>query len=83
VRLTVSDTGIGIAPADHEKIFEDFRQVDATVRRVHGGAGLGLAICRRFAALLGGSISVASELGQGATFTLLLPSELNHGTRQA
>jgi signal transduction histidine kinase len=83
VRLTVADTGIGIAPSDHEKIFEEFRQLDATLRRAQGGAGLGLAICRRFAALLGGSITVASELGKGATFTLLLPLERNDGTGQA
>jgi signal transduction histidine kinase len=81
VRLTVTDTGIGIAPTDHEGIFEDFRQVDSSLQRVHGGAGLGLAICRRFATLLGGTISVASELGHGATFILQLPSELDHGTR--
>jgi signal transduction histidine kinase len=83
VRLTVVDTGIGIAPTDHEKIFEDFRQIDSALRRAQGGAGLGLAICRRFATLLGGSITVASELGKGATFTLLLPLELNDGTGQA
>jgi signal transduction histidine kinase len=82
-KLIVADTGIGIAPQDHERIFEDFRQVDASLRRAHGGAGLGLAICRRFAILLGGSITVASELGQGATFTLLLPLETTHGPSQA
>jgi signal transduction histidine kinase len=79
-RVSVADTGIGIAPGDHDKIFEDFRQIDSTLRRVHGGAGLGLAICRRFAGLLGGRITVESELGRGATFTLLLPLELNDGT---
>jgi signal transduction histidine kinase len=82
-KLSVADTGIGIAPADHEKIFEDFRQVDSTVRRTHLGAGLGLAICRRFAGMLGGSVTVQSELGKGSTFTLLLPLELNHGTSKS
>jgi signal transduction histidine kinase len=82
-KVSVADRGIGIAPGDHEKIFEDFRQIDSSLRRVHGGAGLGLAICRRFAGMLGGGITVASELGQGATFTLLLPLELNDGTTQA
>jgi signal transduction histidine kinase len=82
-KVAVSDDGIGIAPADHEKIFEDFKQLDSTLRRVHGGAGLGLAICRRFAGMLGGGITVASELGKGATFTLTLPLELNDGSRQA
>jgi signal transduction histidine kinase len=81
--VSVTDTGIGIAPRDHKRIFEDFRQVDGTPRRAHGGAGLGLAICRRFATLLGGSISVASELGKGATFTLHLPLESNHGPSEA
>jgi signal transduction histidine kinase len=82
-KISVADNGIGIAPNDHEKIFEDFRQLDPTLRRAHGGAGLGLAICRRFAGLLGGGITVESELGKGATFTLLLPLELNDGSRQA
>jgi len=82
-RLSVADTGIGIAQRDHERIFEDFRQVSSTLARAHGGAGLGLAICRRFATLLGGSLGVQSELGKGATFTLLLPLELNDGTKQA
>jgi signal transduction histidine kinase len=82
-KVSVADDGIGIAPADHEKIFEDFRQLDSTLRRAHGGAGLGLAICKRFAGMLGGGITVESELGKGATFTLLLPLELNDGSRQA
>jgi len=82
-KVSVADTGIGIAPSDHERIFEDFRQLDATVTRVHSGAGLGLAICRRFAGLLGGSVAVASDVGKGATFTLLLPLEKHDGSRQA
>jgi signal transduction histidine kinase len=81
--VSVADTGIGIAPSDQEKIFEDFRQIDSSLRRAHGGAGLGLAICRRFACMVGGSITVASELGKGAIFTLLLPLELNDGSGQA
>jgi signal transduction histidine kinase len=81
-QLSIADHGIGIAAGDHERIFEDFRQLDPTLRRAHGGAGLGLAICRRFAGLLGGGITVASELGRGATFTLHLPLELNDGSTQ-
>jgi signal transduction histidine kinase len=81
-RVAVADSGIGIAPSDQEKIFEDFRQVESTIGRTHSGAGLGLAICRRFAGLLGGSISVKSELGKGATFTLSLPLEQNHGAKR-
>jgi signal transduction histidine kinase len=82
VIVSVVDTGIGIAPSDHERIFEDFRQLDSTLRRAHGGAGLGLAICRRFAGMVGGTITVASELGKGANFTLSLPLELDDGSTQ-
>lgn len=73
VRVSVSDTGPGISEADQKIIFEKFRQVDASHTRRHAGTGLGLAICRELAGLLGGSVSVASELGKGSTFSLLLP----------
>jgi two-component system cell cycle sensor histidine kinase PleC len=73
VTISVSDTGIGIAEADFEKIFEDFRQVDDSVARRYSGTGLGLSICRRLAAMLDGKITVASRLGEGSTFTLELP----------
>jgi signal transduction histidine kinase len=82
-KVSVADTGIGIAPRDQERIFEDFRQLDSSLRRAHSGAGLGLAICRRFAGMVGGHITVASDLGKGATFTLQLPLEWNDGSRQA
>ena len=75
VSIAVSDTGIGIAPEHHERIFEDFRQVDDSPSRQYGGTGLGLAICRRLATSLGGRITLRSNLGQGSTFTLTIPLE--------
>ena len=75
VALQVSDTGIGIAPADHARIFEEFEQVNASSRgdSMNRGTGLGLAISRRLARLLGGEVTLQSELGKGSTFTLWLP----------
>jgi PAS domain S-box-containing protein len=76
VSISVTDTGIGIAPEHHERIFEDFRQVDDSPSRQYSGTGLGLAICRRLATALGGRITLHSSLGQGSTFTLTIPVDV-------
>jgi signal transduction histidine kinase len=75
VALQVADSGIGIAPADHARIFEEFEQVNAGPRgeSMSRGTGLGLPISRRLARLLGGDITVESMVGKGSTFTLWLP----------
>jgi PAS domain S-box-containing protein len=73
VRLTVADTGIGIKPEDLVTLFQPFRQIDSGLARQHDGKGLGLAICRGLAALMGGHISAQSQWGLGSTFTVMLP----------
>jgi len=75
VALQIIDTGIGIAPADHARVFEEFEQVNAGPRgdSMQRGTGLGLPISRRLARLLGGEITLQSELGKGATFTVWIP----------
>lgn len=73
VTFSVSDTGIGIAPADLERIFEDFVQIESSLQKQVKGTGLGLPLSRKLTELLGGSISVISKLGQGSTFTASIP----------
>jgi len=75
VELVIRDTGCGIAKEDQEKIFEPFVQASGGLNREHGGTGLGLALTRRQINLLGGSIRLQSELGQGSCFTVILPAE--------
>lgn len=77
IALDVADTGVGISHSDHERIFEEFEQVNAGPRTdsAQRGTGLGLPISRRLARLLGGEITVVSEPGKGSTFTVWLPIE--------
>ncbi len=75
IAFAVTDQGIGIAPEDMGRLFEKFSQVDGSAARRHTGAGLGLAICRELAELMGGTIGVESNPGFGSTFTVRLPLE--------
>jgi len=71
--FSVSDTGIGMKPADLELLFKPFKQIDSGITRQYEGTGLGLSICKRLVELLGGQISVESEYGKGSTFRFTLP----------
>lgn len=71
--ISISDTGIGIAEDKIEHVFKEFAQADDSTTRDYGGTGLGLAITQRFCQLLGGDLSVHSELGAGSTFTIRVP----------
>jgi signal transduction histidine kinase len=74
VRFEVSDTGPGIPLEDLETIFEPFRQIDGSSTRVHGGVGLGLALSRKLARVLGGELVVKSQVGRGSVFAFTLPA---------
>jgi CheY-like chemotaxis protein len=73
IRFAVADTGIGIAPADHERIFQEFTQIDSPLQRRVRGTGLGLPLCKRLAELLGGHVELESAEGAGSTFVAEIP----------
>jgi signal transduction histidine kinase/DNA-binding response OmpR family regulator len=83
VSFRVSDTGIGMSAAQISKLFQAFSQADTTTTKRFGGTGLGLAITKHFCVILGGDISVESNLGKGSTFTINLPDRAGSAAKQA
>src|SRR5690606_20386716 len=72
----VTDTGIGLTPEHIVKLFQDFTQADASTTRKFGGTGLGLALTRRFCQMMGGDVTLKSELKKGSVFTIKLPAHV-------
>ncbi|MFD2163552.1 HAMP domain-containing protein [Paradesertivirga mongoliensis] len=81
IAFSIEDSGIGISKKTQGIIFEAFQQAEGSTSRKYGGTGLGLSISKGFAELLGGTITVESELGKGSTFTLFLPLKYQEGTK--
>ena len=82
-RFTVSDTGIGIASTAHQLVFDEFRQVDGSTTRQYGGSGLGLALSRQLARLLGGDIQLESAPQEGSSFVVEIPLEFSQDLQPA
>ena len=74
VELAVADTGIGMTAEQQAKLFEEFTQADTSTAQRFGGTGLGLALSRKLARMMGGDVTVTSEPGKGSVFTVRLPS---------
>jgi signal transduction histidine kinase len=74
IELAVADTGIGLTAEQQAKLFQDFTQADSLTARRYGGTGLGLALSRRLARMMGGDLTVTSEAGKGSVFTVQLPA---------
>jgi len=75
VTFAVTDTGIGIAPHQLERVMEPFGQVENIMTRTHAGTGLGLPLCKALTELHGGTLALESEVGSGTTVTVVLPKE--------
>jgi adenylate cyclase len=75
IELAVADAGIGMTPEQQGKLFQEFTQADSLTARRYGGTGLGLALSRKLARLVGGDVTVTSEAGKGSVFTVRLPSD--------
>jgi adenylate cyclase len=83
IEIAVADTGIGMAPEQQAKLFEEFTQADSSTARQYGGTGLGLAITRKLARMMGGDVTVTSEPGKGSVFTVRLPGGVDSQARSS
>jgi signal transduction histidine kinase len=79
IEITVADTGIGLSQEEMAKLFQNFGQASAETQAKYGGTGLGLSISQRFCALMGGAITVTSEVGKGSAFKIRVPAERSAG----